>query len=349
MCRWFAYISNTEPTLLEDILVRPQHALTKQVNDHYLPYLFHHIPGETQKQEEAEIKLRNILNNTDGTGVGFYSWTRDEYGEATGARPMIYKTIQPPSNDANFQSLCANTSALCVLAHIRMATSAVHMFNNHPFAFGRHLFMHNGSVSNFTDIRRDMAALMSPKAHAAVQGSTDSEHVAGLYMTYLGEDWEKKYPLAEMKRALDKAIGTVLRLQRKLLPKEKAAEANSLNLCTTDGDQLVAVRFRNHPVEQPPSLYYSTKAGATLNRKYPDHPDGEAGELNSDVGDGFKGSKMKNTEDHGEHVIIASEPSTYKEEDWNLIDKNTAIMVDENMKVTLEPVHVDAETEEISM
>jgi len=345
MCRWFAYISNTEPCLLEDALVRSQHALTKQVNDHYLPQLFHHIPGETTQAEKAEIKMRNILHNTDGTGVGYYTWVRDEYGEAAGARPAVYKTIQPPLNDPNFSSLCANTSALCVLAHIRMATSAVHMFNNHPFAFGRHLFMHNGSVANFTDIRRDMTALMSPKAHAAVMGSTDSEAVAGLYMTYLGEDWEKEYPIKEMKHALDRAIGTVLRLQRKLLPKEKAAEANSLNLCTTDGDQLVAVRFRNHAVEQPPSLYYSTVAGITLNRKYPDHPDGEAGRLNADVGDTFKGDNAKDPEKHGDHVIVASEPSTYREEDWHLIGKNMAVMVDENMKVTLEPVNPDAEVQ----
>ncbi|EJU01085.1 N-terminal nucleophile aminohydrolase [Dacryopinax primogenitus] len=334
MCRWFAYISNTEPCLLEDILIRPQHALTKQVNDHYLPHLFHHMPGETQKQEQAEIKLRNILHNTDGTGVGFYSWVRDEYGEAEGARPMIYKTIQPPGNDANFQSLCANTSALCVLAHIRMATSAVHMYNNHPFAFGRHLFMHNGTVANFTDIRREMTALMSPKAHAAVQGSTDSEHVAALYMTYLGEDWERKYPLQEMKRALDRAIGTVLLLQKQLGPEK--AQANSLNLCTTDGDQLVAVRFRNHEVEQPPSLYYSTQAGATLNRKYPDHPNGEAALLNADVENGIPAGRK--TEEHGKHVIVASEPTTYRQQDWKLIGKNMAVMVDEDMNVTVEPV-----------
>ena len=65
-----------------------------------------------------------------------------------------------------------------------------------------------------------------------------------------------------------KTIGTVVQLQRQRLGDK--AEPNSLNLATTDGSQLVAFRFRNHAVEQPPSLYWSNKAGVTLNRKYPD-------------------------------------------------------------------------------
>lgn len=34
---WFAYISPTEPCLLEDVLVTPKHSLAKQVSEHYLP------------------------------------------------------------------------------------------------------------------------------------------------------------------------------------------------------------------------------------------------------------------------------------------------------------------------
>lgn len=34
---WFAYISPTEPCLLEDVLVTPKHSLANQVHEHYLP------------------------------------------------------------------------------------------------------------------------------------------------------------------------------------------------------------------------------------------------------------------------------------------------------------------------
>ena len=66
---------------------------------------------------------------------------------------------------------------------------------------------------------------------------------------------------------MQKAVGTVVKLQREKLGDK--AQPNSLNLAATDGGQLVAFRVRNYATEQPPSLYYSTKAGVTLNRKYP--------------------------------------------------------------------------------
>jgi len=133
--------------------------------------------------------------------------------------------------------------------------------------------MHNGVVSDFISICRDMVDLMDDDAYANIAGSTDLEHVAALYITYLTEgkgkaSWEKQYTVHQMRDAMRKIVGTVVQLQRKKF--RDKAEPNSLNIATTDGQQLVAFRFRNHAVEQPPSLYYSTKAGVTLNRKYPD-------------------------------------------------------------------------------
>lgn len=118
-----------------------------------------------------------------------------------------------------------------------------------------------------------MVDLMDDDSYANIAGSTDSEHFAALYITYLTEgkgkaSWEKQYTVHQMRDAMRKTVGTIVQLQRKKLGEK--AEPNSLNIAATDGSQLVAFRFRNHAVEQPPSLYYSTKAGITLNRKYPD-------------------------------------------------------------------------------
>lgn len=133
--------------------------------------------------------------------------------------------------------------------------------------------MHNGEISDFISICRDMVDLMDKDAYRNISGSTDSEHFAALYITYLTggkgkASWEKQYTIEQMRDAMRDAVGTVVRLQRKNIGDR--AEPNSLNLCATDGSQIVAFRFRNHAIEQPPSLYYSTKAGVTLNRKYPD-------------------------------------------------------------------------------
>lgn len=141
-----------------------------------------------------------------------------------------------------------------------MATSIVTPVNSHPFIFGRHSFMHNGMISTFgtsPTLRRKMLSAMSAKACANVLGSTDSEHLAGLYFTYLGDDWEKAYPLAEMKAALEKSIQVVIDFQKEELGIGAKVEPSDLNLCTTDGIKLLAFRYRNSSdeLELPASLY----------------------------------------------------------------------------------------------
>ena len=192
--------------------------------------------------------------------------------------------------------------------------------------------MHNGVVTNFLDIGRDMCDMMDDDAYANISGSTDSEHFAALYMTFLTngkgkKSWEQEYSVSEMRDAIKKAIEAVVQLQRSKL--DDKAVPNSLNVAATDGTQIVAFRFRNHKSDQPPSLYYSTSAGVTLNRKYPDHPDGKEKE---------DPQAPKKAEQHGSHVIIASEPSTYKAKQWTLIEKNHCIMVEKNGSVKLEEV-----------
>ena len=71
MCRWFAYISQTERCLLEDVLIDPAHSISKQVHDHYLPKLSDHEPGEDPEATKKEIALRNKLFNADGLGVAW--------------------------------------------------------------------------------------------------------------------------------------------------------------------------------------------------------------------------------------------------------------------------------------
>lgn len=182
--------------------------------------------------------------------------------------------------------------------------------------------MHNGVIADFAGIGRALAVEIGDDEYANIQGSTDSEHFAALYMTYLTEGkgkegWEAQYDADSMSLALYKATRTVVELQQEKYGDN--AKANSLNVCATDGQQIVAIRCRNHATEQPPSLYYSTKAGATLNRKYPDHPDGLENP-----------AAYKKANEHGRHIIVASEPSTYKKDDWELIGKNEAVAVDKD-------------------
>jgi glutamine amidotransferase len=197
--------------------------------------------------------------------------------------------------------------------------------------------MHNGAVAHFSQIKRHVVNATSPEALDLVKGTTDSEHIGALFFTYLEEDkgadsWEHSHLLKDVKSSLEKAIAKIIEIQKQVVPADQL-EANSLNIAITDGEQLLAVRFRNHATQHPPSLYYSTEAGVRLNRKYPGHPDMH----DHDNGQ----TNLKEVEEHGCHVIIASEPSTYETAEWHLIEKNECIMVGRDMVVHHEKVNFE--------
>ncbi|PSN71532.1 N-terminal nucleophile aminohydrolase [Corynespora cassiicola Philippines] len=326
MCRWFAYISPSEPCLLSDVLITPANSISKQCSEHYLPGLLpHDKEKDLDHSSDGLIRMRNSLLNMDGLGIAWYTGAANSYiKQIDGARPALYKSQSPPINDFNFRSLCDNTETNCVFAHIRASSgSVVTQVNSHPFVFGRHTFMHNGVVSDFSAIRRDLTDLLSFDAYCNIFGSTDSEHAAALYLTNLTnhgdkDTWQKTYPLSEMLNAMVKTAVQILELQKNRLGTKRTP--NSLNFCTTDGTQMVAIRFRNHATQQPPSLYWSESAGRTLNGKFPGHPDSK---------DILNERAIKTEEDmYGKHTIIASEPTTYDEKEWHLIERNCALTVD---------------------
>jgi glutamine amidotransferase len=334
---WFVYISEKEECLLEDVLITPKHSLARQVHDHYLPKLLHYDPDNITT--EQEIATRNKLFNIDGLGVAWYTKAKSDFIQnSTGLRPALYKTISPPLSDFNFRSICANTSTDVVFAHIRATSgTVVAPMNNHPFVFGRHSFMHNGYISDFIYIRRELCALLDLEAYGNILGSTDSEHLGALYITYLSKgrgraSWDESYSITEMKEALERAIAKVIELQQTILGEKR--QANDLNLATTDGHQLLCTRFRNHATEQPPSLYYSTIAGMTLNRKFPDCADGDE---NSEA--------CKRPEEHGAHLIVASEPTTYREKEWHIIAKNNCVMFTKGETLKVEKLAYDKKWE----
>lgn len=210
------------------------------MQEHYLPHLLEHLPDN--RQTETEAATRNKLLNIDGFGLAYYSTAQAEFTSCNGPRPVVYKTVQPPLHDINFRSLAANTSTKVLFAHIRAATDTpIVMVNNHPFAFGRHVIMHNGSIGNFKIIARQLASRLDEETYANVKGSTDSEHFAALYITYLTKAagksaWEQMYSLDDMKHALERAASTLFELQREA--QGDLAPANSLNGMYVDGGQI---------------------------------------------------------------------------------------------------------------
>jgi glutamine amidotransferase len=166
----------------------------------------------------------------------------------------------------------------------------------------------------------------------SILGSTDSEHIAALFFYNLcGEngDWEELYPVEDMAKAMSKTISQLEEMKDAAERKYGIApEHNALNLLCSSGASLVAIRYASPAEREPPSLYWSTSAGPTLNRKFQGHPNGPT--------HGKKDGKSHG--EHGTHVILASEPCTYIPDEWDLIERNTMATVGDDLKLSFRPI-----------
>src|SRR5436190_667768 len=201
MCRWMAWLG--QDVLMEELLFKTEHGLIDQS-------LHSRMGAET--------------TNGDGFGLGWYLAGRED-------DPGRYRSVEPAWNDANLRDLARHIESPLFLAHIRAAIgSPVQQTNCHPFRHGRWLFVHNGFLAGFHEIRRDLILAIEPSLFSAIAGSTDSEVLFYLAITFgLEED-----PIG----AVERAIGFV----------EATAEAygieNSVQMTLgfSDGRRLWAIR-----------------------------------------------------------------------------------------------------------
>lgn len=149
-----------EPLLAHDLLFRPEHSLIEQS-------LHSHLGATT--------------TNGDGFGIGWYS---------EGSVPALFKSIEPAWNDSNLREVSSQMRTPLFFAHVRASTGTpVQRSNCHPFRHGNWMWMHNGSVSGFHDIKRELVTAIDPSLFLDLEGSTDSETLFYLALTFgLTED-----------------------------------------------------------------------------------------------------------------------------------------------------------------
>ena len=129
------------------------------------------------------------------------------------------------------------------LAHVRSATSGeVSMANCHPFAAGRHLFMHNGQIGGYDRIRRSVEAMIPDDLYARRRGNGDSE---AIFLAALGQGLDAD-PVTALARTL--AVCTRV-MQANAVP-----QALRFTAILADGDKLLAIRWASD--DHPPSLYW---------------------------------------------------------------------------------------------
>lgn len=158
MCRWLAY--SGAPIFMDEVVFKTEHSLIDQS--------LHAERGET-------------TTNGDGFGIGWYGKRET---------PGVYKDLLPAWNDDNLRALAEQIESRMFLAHIRAATgTAVQRSNCHPFQYRNWLFMHNGSIRGLHAIKRDLALGISPELYTELSGTTDSEIMFYLALTFgMAED-----------------------------------------------------------------------------------------------------------------------------------------------------------------
>jgi hypothetical protein len=80
-----------------------------------------------------------------------------------------------------------------------------------------------------------------------VSGTTDSELVFSLILNELPDIYQRHDPKV-LEKAVFKAICLII--------KANQGKANSINVAFTDGETIIATRYRNSAIEEPPSLYF---------------------------------------------------------------------------------------------
>lgn len=226
MCRFIAY-HGKKPVQLKMILTEWPNSLISQ--------------SRLAKESTTCI-------NGDGFGIGWYNREIDD-------EPAIFRSVRPAWNDANLNSLASKVLSKCCVAHIRASTVGdVALANCHPFGYKEFLFVHNGTIYNFSQIRRKLVCGMSDPYFSQIKGQTDSEHLFFKMM----EELDKKEAVTT--KALFETLQSTINYLNHLFQLEGAPANFRINSVLTNGEIMAVIRYSHLAETLPHTLYYSTEA-----------------------------------------------------------------------------------------
>ncbi len=217
MCRWVAY--RGQPIYMEEVVTKPCHSLIRQ------------------SMQATEAKT---VTNGDGFGIGWY-----------GDRPVpgVYRELRPAWSDENLRALCEQVRSRLFFAHVRAATgTATSRANCHPFTDGEHMFMHNGQVGCYGQLRRRIENLIPDSAYGGRAGTTDSEAI---------------FLIAKARAAggdIVAAFESTLADIKEMMNEQAVCEALRFTAVVTDGHDIHAFRWACDA--KAPTLYWREEGGS---------------------------------------------------------------------------------------
>jgi glutamine amidotransferase len=271
MCRWLAYTGR--PLYLEDFLFKPENSLINQ---------------------SLHARKGHVATNGDGFGVGWYG-DRQE--------PGLFRDIRPAWNDENLRSIAEQIRTGHFFAHVRASTgTSISRANCHPFQHGRWMFMHNGQIGGFDRVARELDFAIAPDHYRMRRGTTDSETIFLLMLTY-GLERDPEHAAAQ---ALGKIVDT--------LAAAKVDEPFRFTAAFTDGRRIYAARYSTDG--QSPTLFYGCGKGVRA----------------------AAGGECSEFDGGSDSLLVLSEPLDAEIGHWTAVEEN-ALLVAENGRVEIKALN----------
>lgn len=279
MCRFVTYLG--KPVVLSSVLSEPDNSLVKQ-------------------SKHAKEMINTAAVNGDGFGIGWYQFDFDQ-------SPGVFKSICPAWNDVNLDYLLPKVRSHCFLGHIRAAVhGGVDFGNSHPFHHGRYLFMHNGTVGGFQKVKRHLRHLLCDEVYSWVNGQTDTEHVAALFLQMLLGKYgnlSAERSVTQLAEVLEETFNVLFELQRQY--SDNVSALTVLNFVISDGNKTIVSRYCND-YDHASTLYYAVGSEYCCENSVCVMPKGE------EVG----------------AVLVASEKLDEKTTDWHEVPRNHMLLLE---------------------
>ncbi len=281
MCRLAAYMG--PDIFISSLVTEPKHSLIHQ-------------------SYHARERIEPL--NGDGFGIGWYA---PQFCDT----PAMFKEVSPAWSNQNLRDIARVTKSSCIFAHVRAATIGGHLSrtNCHPFTWKNYMFMHNGTVFGFEKIRRALRRQLSDDTYEMIKGSTDSEHIFGLFVDRIAAFSQPT--LENLKESLVGAIGDIEKLKGVV----GIDTPSTLNLVLGDGSRMMATRYVSSGDESN-SLYFSS-----------------AGRFYCEDG-------ICRMDEGRDAFIVVSEPLDGSQA-WQRVENNQMILVDEKKKVSLASIDLN--------
>lgn len=214
-------------------------------------------------KQAVKSRLRldpNMTVNADGFGVGWYAESEE------GHEPCVLNSVLPVWNCTNLDRLAPKIRSRMIFAHVRAATRGSSAeVDCHPFEFGSLMWMHNGGIGHWEDVKQPLANFLPKRWFRTIRGHTDSEWAFALFLSLLergGYDPLSSSPMGFGSDVLRRALVMTIKCISELVASSASGRCRAqkdisyLNFAISDGHSFVVSRFVDEEHHAAASLYY---------------------------------------------------------------------------------------------